>query len=48
MNIEANDALYERIRAGDSTAVNEMIERNLPLAESRLRVFLREYRRLSI
>jgi len=45
MNLEENDALYQRIRAGDKAAIDEMILGNLPLVESRLRLFLKEYRR---
>lgn len=42
---DENDALYQRIRSGDNSAIDGMILGNLPLVESRLNSFLKQYRR---
>jgi len=44
-HVDENDALYQRIRSGDTAAVAEMIERNMPLVKSRVTLFLTDYRR---
>ena len=44
-HVDENDALYHRIRSGDKAAIDEMIERNMPLAKSRVTEFLKDYRR---
>lgn len=43
--IDENDTLYHRIKDGDTTAVAEMIERNMPLVKSRVGVFITSFRR---
>ena len=44
-HVDKNDTFYERICAGDKSAVDEMILGNLPLVKSRIGAFLKEYRR---
>lgn len=44
---EENEALYHRIRTGDTAAISEMIERNMPGVISRVGEFLRLYPRFS-
>ncbi len=44
-SVDENMDLYTRIRAGDERAINEMIERNMPLALDRANTFLKSYRR---
>jgi len=44
-NVDANVALYHRIRGGDKAAISEMIERNMPLVVSRVGNFLNSYRK---
>ncbi len=40
-----NDIFYQRIRASDKAAIDEMIRGNLPLVKSRVGEFLKDYRR---
>lgn len=44
-NVTENDVLYHRIKGGDRAAIDEMIERNIPLVKSRVGNFLKSYRR---
>jgi len=44
-HVDKNDTFYQRIRAGNKSAVDEMILGNLPLVKSRVGDFLKEYRR---